>query len=474
VSEICRIDADDLRQAARLIGTAERLLSTVLQGFYQSHQATAAAVQVNNIHLVRGMLGKPGCGVLQMNGQPTAQNTRECGADGDLSGFRNWANDRHVAELAALWNIEPQRVPHDGPPTHAMEMFRLAEEGTLRMLWITATNPAVSLPELDRIRALLADPDLFVIVQDIFETETTQLADVVLPAAAWGEKTGTFTNADRTVHISDQAVAPPGEARADLDIFLDYARRMDFRDRSGRSLPSWTDAASAFEAWKACGAGRSCDYSGLSYEKLRAGGIQWPCTVECPDGTERLYADGVFCAAPDVCETFGKDLVTGEPLSEDEYRALNPMGKAIIKAVDFLPPPEMPTDDYPFALVTGRTVYHFHTRTKTARAPQLQAAAPEVWVEIASEDAKSVGVSDQLLVEISTPRGCIVARARVGDVRQGVLFVPFHYGYWDAHDGGHQRAANELTLTEWDPASKQPLFKVAAARLRVLNEPNAD
>ncbi len=464
---VCGVDAEKIRRAAHLIGTAERLLSTVLQGFYQSHQATAAAVQVNNIHLIRGMLGKPGCGVFQMNGQPTAENTRECGANGDLSGFRNWDNDSHVAELAQLWNVEQQQIPHYGPPTHAMQMFRYAEEGTLQMLWVTATNPAVSMPELARIRDILAQDRLFLVVQDIFFTETAELADVVLPAAAWGEKTGTFTNADRTVHLSEKAVEPPGSARPDLDILIDYARRMDFRDRDGQPLPAWTDYESAFEAWKKCSAGRPCDYTGLSYAKLRGGsGIQWPCTAERPDGTERLYPDGRFWASPDYCEDYGKDLVTGAPLEPTEYRAMNPEGRAIIKAVQYLPPHEAPRPDYPFALITGRTVYHFHTRTKTARAPELQAAAPEVWVEVSVADARRLNIADGDPVEVCTPRGRVVGAARVCGIRDGVLFVPFHYGYWDIDGDEHDRAGNELTLTDWDPASKQPIFKTAAAQLR--------
>ncbi|MCV6966121.1 nitrate reductase [Mycobacterium intermedium] len=466
-ADICGLDATDIRAAARLLGTAERLLSTVLQGFYQSHQATAASVQVNNIHLIRGMLGRPGCGVLQMNGQPTAENTRECGADGDLSGFRNWANDSHIADLAQLWNLEPQQIPHYAPPTHAMQMFRFAQEGSLKMLWITATNPAVSLPELRRIRDILTQERLFVVVEDIFLTETAELADVVLPAAAWGEKTGTFTNADRTVHLSEKAVEPPGSARSDLDIFLDYARRMDFRDKDNQPLPAWTDAESAFEAWKKCSAGRPCDYSGLSYAKLRGGsGIQWPCNGDNPSGTERLYADGKFWAHPDYCEAYGKDLITGAPLEPTEYRAMNPHGKAIIKAAEYLPAHERPSDDYPFALITGRTVYHFHTRTKTARAPQLQRAAPEVWVEISRADAGRLGVEDGDHVQVCTPRGMITCPARLSAIRDGVVFVPFHYGYWDAPDPrNHHRAGNELTLTDWDPVSKQPIFKTAAARV---------
>jgi anaerobic selenocysteine-containing dehydrogenase len=467
-AEICGVDAEDIRRAARLIGTAERLLSTVLQGFYQSHQATAAAVQVNNIHLVRGMLGKPGCGVLQMNGQPTAENTRECGADGDLAGFRNWANDDHIVDLARVWNLEPQQIPHYAPPTHAMQIFRYAEEGSLQMLWVTATNPAVSLPELPRIRHILAQKRLFLVVQDIFMTETAELADVVLPAAAWGEKTGTFTNADRTVHLSEKAVEPPGSARPDLDIFLDYARRMDFRDKDGQPFPSWTDPESAFEAWKQCSAGRPCDYTGLSYDKLRGGsGIQWPCNAEHPDGTERLYADGNFWAHPDYCEAYGKDMVTGAPLQPGEYWAMNAYGKAIIKAAQYVPPHEQPSVDYPFGLITGRTLYHFHTRTKTARAPQLQDAAPEVWVEISERDAQRVGIAEGDAVEVATPRGSITCAARISGIRDGVLFVPFHYGYWDT-DGhhGHHRAGNELTITDWDPVSKQPIYKTGAARLR--------
>ncbi|MGY1737302.1 molybdopterin oxidoreductase family protein [Geodermatophilus sp. SYSU D00684] len=468
-AQVCDVPAADIREAARLIGHAERLLSTVLQGFYQSHQATAAAVQVNNVHVLRGMLGRPGCGLLQMNGQPTAQNTREAGADGDLPGFRNWSNDSHIADLARVWNVDPLDIPHYSPPTHAMQMFRYAEEGSIRFLYVTATNPAVSLPELARIRSILSQERLFLVVQDIFLSETAQLADVVLPAATWGEKTGTFTNVDRTVHLSEKAVDPPGEARPDLDILVDLAHRLDLRDKDGAPLVTWTDPEGAFEAWKECSRGRPCDYTGLSYDKLRGGsGIQWPCTDEHPDGTERLYADGRFRAAPDDCESYGRDLVTGAPLDETEYRALNPTGKAVLKAAEYLPPHEVVSEEFPFQLITGRTLYHFHTRTKTGRAPQLQAAAPEVWVEMSASDAADRGWGEGDLLEVSTPRGRVQARLRVSGIRPGVLFLPFHYGYWDlpggaAPDGEPRRAANELTPTDWDPCSKQPIFKTAAA-----------
>lgn len=468
---ICDVPADQIREAARVIGQSERLLSTVLQGFYQSHQATAAAVQVNNVHLVRGMLGKPGCGILQMNGQPTAENTRECGADGDLAGFRNWSNDAQVADLARIWNVD--QIPRYSPPTHAMQMLRYVEDGSIRMLWVSATNPAVSLPELARIRSILSQDRLFLVVQDIFLSETAQLADVVLPAATWGEKTGTMTNVNRTVHLSEKAVDPPGEARPDLDIFIDFASRLGLQDKEGAPLVKWSDAEGAFEGWKECSRGRPCDYSALTYDKLRGGtGIQWPVTDDHPEGTERLYADGNFFSDPEYCESYGRDLVTGAPLEPTEYKALNPDGKAIIKAAAYLQPHEVPSAEFPFSLITGRTLYQFHTRTKTGRAPQLQAAAPEVWVEMSVADAEVLGAGEGDLLEVSTPRGSVQARVRVSGIRDGVLFLPFHYGYWDTPDGdrpdGDGRAANELTITDWDPVSKQPLFKTAAAAVRII------
>ena len=181
VSEICDVPAERLAAAAELLGTCERLVSTALQGFYQSNQATAAACQVNNLHLLRGMIGWAGAGVLQMNGQPTAENTRETGADGDLPGMRNWDNEAHVRELAELWNVDVATIPHWAPPTHAMQLWRYVEQGSIGLLWISATNPAVSLPDLDRVRRMLARNDTMVVVQDLFPTETGHFADWCCP-----------------------------------------------------------------------------------------------------------------------------------------------------------------------------------------------------------------------------------------------------------------------------------------------------
>jgi ferredoxin-nitrate reductase len=479
VAEICGVPADQIREAARIIGSAERMLSTALQGFYQSMSATAASCQINNIHLIRGMMGKPGAGLLQMNGQPTAQNTRECGADGDLPGFRNWENVEHIRQLADLWNVDVMKIPHWAPPTHAMQIFRYAETGSINLLWISCTNPAVSLPELSRIRNILQQEGLLLVVQDIFMTETARYADVVLPAATWGEKLGTFTNADRTVHLSEKAVEPPGEAKPDFEIFLDYARRMDFRNKDGQPLIKWEDPESCFEAWKECSRGRPCDYTGLSYDKLRGGsGVQWPCDDEHPGGTERLYTGAEFNTQTDYCERYGSDLLTGANLSEADHKAMAPGGRAILHAAEYLPTHEEPKEEYRFRYATGRTIYHFHTRTKTARAPQLHDAAPDVWVEINPADAERLGVGEGDVVRVESPRGDMEARARISGIREGVVFAPFHYGYWDqpGEDGPntHPRAANELTITEWDPVSKQPLFKVGAVRVTKIADANRE
>ena len=260
----------------------------------------------------------------------------------------------------------------------------------------------------------------------------------MLPAATWGEKLGTFTNADRTVHLSDKAVEPPGEARPDFDIFCDYARRMDFRDRDGAPLIAWRDPEAAFEAWKACSRGRPCDYSGLTYDKLRAGsGIQWPCTEEHPESVERLYANGHFNTDADYCEDFGHDLATGAARSEQEYRALGLDGRALLRAADYEPPLEQTSPEFPYQLTTGRTLYHFHTRTKTGRARQLAAAAPDVWVEIGADDAATLGVREGDRLRLESARGVLEAPARITPLRPGVLFIPFHYGSWDI-DADHR------------------------------------
>jgi ferredoxin-nitrate reductase len=344
-------------------------------------------------------------------------------------------------------------------------MLNHIEEGSISVFWITATNPLVSLPDLERIRTLFTKKDLFVVVQDIFMTETAEIADVVLPGAASGEKTGCFTNVDRTVHISHKAVEPPGQAKTDFEIFVDFAKRMDFKNKNGDPLVWWKIPEEAFAAWQKCSAGRPCDYTGMSYEKLSIGsGIQWPCNEENPNGTERLFTDGKFFTDIDVCESYGHDLETGAPLNRDQYLEMSPRGRAIIKTAEYRQREEMPNDEYPLSLSTGRNVYHFHTRTKTGRIPELQKARPNAVVQISNVDAKLYGIKDGEDVIVSSRRGNVQVPARVGDIEPGQVFIPFHYGYWD--DAEKARAANELTTDTWDFISKQPVFKSGAVKVK--------
>jgi predicted molibdopterin-dependent oxidoreductase YjgC len=324
-------------------------------------------------------------------------------------------------------------------------MLKFIGQGSMEMMWISGTNPMVSLPNLPMVRELLTKENLFVVVQDIFPTETTAIADVVLPAAAWGEKTGCFTNVDRTVHLSLKAVDPPGEAKSDFDIFCDFSRRMDFRDRDGKPLIPWTHPSEAFEAWKKVSKGRPCDYSGMTYEKLQGGsGIQWPCNEEHPFGKERLFDDGKFFTDIDYCEDFTHDLETGAPLNKNQYKNLNPAGRAILKACHYVPETEPVNEDYPYHLSTGRLTHHFHTRTKTGRTKELQDADPEPFIQVSEHDAKELGVKEGEMVLVESRRGKVEIPVRVGRIADKQVFIPFHYGYFDSDDG-RARAANELT-----------------------------
>jgi anaerobic selenocysteine-containing dehydrogenase len=446
VEQTTGVPVTQLEKAAEIIGTTTSLLSTALQGVYQSNQATAAACQINNINLLRGLIGKPGSGILQMNGQPTAQNNRETGCDGEYPGFRNFQNPSHMHEIADIWNIEFMKMPHWNQPTHIEDMLKYIAEGSMEMFWISSTNPLVSLPHLHKVRDLLTKPGLFVVTQDIFLTETAAISDVVLPAAQWGEKTGCFTNVDRTMHLSRKAVDPPGEARPDLDIWLDFARRMDFKNKRGEPLIPFTKPEEVFDAWRKMSSGRPLDCSEMTYEKLTGGsGIQWPCTKEHPNGKERLFDDGKFFTDTEYCESFGHDLETGAPYTKSQYQAMDPAGRAILKAAHYKPPFEEPDERYPLRLATGRNVYHFHTRTKTGRSKRLQEAYPEPMIQISATDAKGLGLTEGEMVVVRSRRGCVELPVAVGDIIEGHVFIPFHFGSFDAKDD-RARAANELTI----------------------------
>ncbi len=381
VESISGVPAGTLRQAAEWIGTSRSTVTTCLQGVYQSNQATAAACAVNSMHLLMGKIGRPGSAPLQFAGQPSSMNTREVGADGTYPAYRNWEDRNHMLDLAKRWNVPVEMLGKK--PVSAPEIFELCELGYVKVLWNICTNPAVSMT--DRTKQLRTLNGVFLVVQDCFaNTESAQLADVVLPSAMWGEKTGCMTNAERRCTLLRKAVEPPGEARSDLEIFLDFADRMNLRDADGEKLIRYTDPEGAFDEWRAISRGCIPDYSGMSYARLaRTGGLQWPCTAGRPQGTVRLYEDRSFPTQWYISESFEKDLETGHEHTLKEYREKrDPKGRAVLVATDYEPPADVTDDEFPLIAITGRQVYHWHTRTKTGKAPALHYAAPAVFVSL--------------------------------------------------------------------------------------------
>jgi len=389
-------------------------------------------------------------------------SNREVGGAGFYPGYRNNSNPKHINEIAALWNVDPDTLPV-GPQTYITNIMQLMEQGEIELFWVMFTNPAVSLPNRNKMIEIMKK--VFLIVQDPFLSETAELADLVLPTALWGEKEGTMTNLERRVNVLRKAVNPPFNLPSDFEILLEFSKRMDFKDRDGNPLISYKTPEEAFNEWRKVSIGRPCDMSGMTYEKMeQLGGIQWPCNEQYPYGKERLYTEGRFHTFVDEAESYGRDLFTGRARTKEEFEALQTNGKAILDPFEWAPPLEMPSENFPFELNTGRLVYQWHTRTKTGRAPMLHLASPEGYVEINPEDAKELDIEMGEIVRVTTKRGSIHLPARITDtVRDGAIFIPFHYGSLTEN-----QAANVLTLETWDLVSKQPHFKNGACKIEKI------
>jgi ferredoxin-nitrate reductase len=468
VERITGVKRRDLEKAAEWIGTSKSTVTTCLQGVYQSNQATATACIVNSMHLIMGKIGKPGSAPFQFAGQPSSMNTRETGADGTYPAYRNWEDINHMRDLAKRWNVAPELLGKK--PVTTPEIFELVEKGFVKVLWNVGTNPAVSMH--DRAARFRALGGAFLIVQDpFFNTETASFADVFLPAAMWGEKTGCMTNAERRCQLLAKAVDPPGEARADLDIFIELAQRLNLRDLRGKPLINYSTAEEAFNEWRKVSRGTIPDYSGMTYEKLaERGGIQWPCNDANPDGTVRLYRKPHFPTEWEISESFEKDLETGHEHTIREYKKKrDPHGKAVLIATEYREPIDAPDRDFPFTAISGRQVYHWHTRTKTAKSPLLAEGAPGVFVAMNEADAKKLKVKDGDIVRVISRRGAVEGPARVGDlVPERVVFIPFHYGELD-----QDTSPNNLMPKLHDPVSKQPIQKGASVRVERLGGADA-
>ncbi len=449
VADLCKeagIAVDQLAQVASILASAPRFLSFYCMGLNQSTVGMWKNNCLINLHLMLGQIGKPGAGPFSLTGQPNAMGGREGGLlSHQLPGYRFVDNDQHRAEMEAYWRLTGKISPKPG--LTAVEMFRALERGQLKAIWIAGTNPAVSLPDLHQVRRGLAKAQLVVVQDAYFPTETGQLADVLLPAAQFGEKEWTSTNSERMVSFSPKLWPPPGDALPDWEILARFAQTLGYEGFH------YTSAAEVWDEFAAITKGRPCDMAGMTSARLRREiNLQWPCPTPEHPGTKRLYEDGRFFSAD---------------------------GKAAFLSREHKEPREVPDHEFPYILTTGRLYSHWHTLTRTAKSDKLVRREPGPFVEIHHDDAARLDIEEGDLVQISSRRGTIQLPARLKDsVSPGMVFVPFHWG--DLYGPGN--SANYLTISAIGRVAKQPelkfcavfLEKIPQARKRPLSLPIAD
>ena len=428
------LSAESIVAAALRFGAARAAMTLWSMGINQSHVGTDKNAAIFNLHLATGQIGRPGAGPFSLTGQPNAMGGRETGGLAHaLPGYRRVASDADRAAVESHWGVPAGRIGA-WPGRAALEIFEGLAEGAVKAVWILGTNPAASMPAPGLVEAALSRAAL-VIVQDAYHpTETTRFADVLLPAAQWPEKEGVMTNSERRVTYLPKLVEPPGEALPDAVILTRFAREMGWKDAF-----AYAGAAEIFDEFAALTAGTRCDMAGLSHARLAAEGpLQWPCPAPDHPGTERLYTGAAFAHAD---------------------------GRARLVTVEHAEPVETPDAEYPLTLTTGRVRDHWHTLTRTAKAPGLMARTPEPHLEVNPRDAGRAGVIDGDFVEVSSRRGVAVAQCRVTEtIREGTCFLPFHWG----HEFGPDKSANNLTHSVRDPRSRQPELKACAVKLRRL------
>ncbi len=425
-SEITGVPVEDLELAARMLGENRPGALLYAMGITQHTTGVANVMACANLQMLLGNLGVPGGGVNPLRGQNNVQGACDMGGLPDVfPGYQKVTDANARAKFEAAWGV---KLP-DYAGLTVTEMLNAAQAGEVKCLYIIGENPMTSEPDLNHTRHSLNSTE-FIVVQDLFMSETAQFADVILPAAASAEKEGTFTNTERRVQRVRKAVEPPGEAQPDDWIIIQIARRMlALGATSPDPSAPWAnwDYESMADIWKEINA-LTPIYAGVTWERLEAGEqLHWP--VPSPDhpGTPILHT-----------KQFSRGL-----------------GRFI--ANDHVPPAERPDDEFPLVLTTGRVLYHWHGGEMTHRAQGLEAMYPQALVEINPKDARKVGIQDGDLIKVTSRRGEIISRAQVTDrVEPGIIFTTFHFA---------EAAANFLTNPALDPYAKIPEFKVAAVRV---------
>jgi len=413
VEGITGIPARELIEAARLYASAERASILYCMGITQHTTGTDNVKSLANLAMLCGNVGIAGGGVNPLRGQNNVQGACDMGGLPDVfSGYQRVADPNVRQRMADAWKVGG--LP-ENPGLKVTHMFPAAHDGKLRAMYIIGENPLVSDADLNHAEKSLKKLD-FLVVQDIFLTETARLADVVFPSACYAEKEGTFSNTERRVQRVRKAVEPPGEARDDWRIICDIAARMGFPMTYDSSRQIMDEIRQVTPS-----------YAGIPYDRIEQQGIHWPCPNEEHPGTPILHREQFT------------------------------IGKGVFHAIDFIAPAEAADGDYPLYLTTGRVLYHYHTGTMTMKTGGLNEIAPECFVEISPQDAKAYAVQHGALVTVASRRGSIQARVQVSPKAvSGTVFLPFHYA---------QAAANRLTNAALDPISGIPEFKVCAVKL---------
>ncbi|MGA4577924.1 molybdopterin-dependent oxidoreductase [Limisphaera sp. VF-2] len=473
VRKVAGVRPDQLQLLAdRFADPQRRVLSLWCMGVNQHTRGTWMNNLIYNVHFLSGKFGKPGSTAFSLTGQPSACGTcREVGTLGHaLPGGRLVANEEHRRQCEELWKLPPGRL-NPTPGHHAVALFEALARGELTGVWIQVTNPAQSLPHLGKLTDRLRER--FVVVSDVYPTATTELATVVLPSAMWVEKNGMYGNSERRTQQWFKMVEPPGQARDDVWQVIAVARRLyelghpgmknrdgeflfTYRDETGRPLEIWN-----WEVFRKVNVDRLLyeeyrpftemkKYCLAPYDELvKARGLRWPVVRDASGQwreTARRFVEG---EDPFVTPGRGVDFYWGK-LKD---------GRALIWARPYEPPPEVPDDQYPFWLCTGRVLEHWHTGTMTRRVPQLHRAMPAAYVELNAEDAARLGIRNGDRVRIRSRRGEIVLPARIhgrGSPARGSVFVPFF---------AEESLINRLTLEAHCPLSKEPDYKKCAVAI---------
>jgi len=413
VEGITGIPQDQLVAAARLYASVPAASILYAMGITQHITGTDNVKSLANLSMLCGNVGVPGGGVNPLRGQNNVQGACDMGGLPNVyTGYQKVADLAHQARMQEAWGIKS--VPQT-PGLPVTEMMNAAKEGRIKALYIIGENPLVSDPDLNHVKECVENLD-FLVVQDIFLNETGRMADVVLPATAFAEKDGTFTNTERKVQRVRKALDAPGEAKEDWRILCDLSTRLGYPMSYESPEKIMEEIAEVTPS-----------YCGIRYDRLEIEGLHWPCTGTDHPGTPCLHMDKFTC------------------------------GLGVFHAIDYIPPAELPDDEYPYYLTTGRVLYQYHTGTMTMKSDGLNTLAPECFVEISLEDASSWKIGEGERIRVASRRGEIEAIARIsGRVEKGTVFIPFHFA---------NAAANKLTHAALDPIAKIPEYKVCAVRI---------